>query len=110
MNYNIEIDDLIRVNKVGSLSDVVTEVKYTIHCTASNAGTEVYSSHDFNSVLEHEIGHATSSNFTNFSDLTIGKVNAWITSSASWAGRLSDAETFTSQSIWPQESNGLPWR
>ena len=109
MDYNIEIDDIIKVKKVGSLSDVVTEVKYTIHCTASDAGTVVYSSHDFNSILEHEIGHATGSNFTNFSDLTIGKVNAWITGSVNWAGKLSDAEMLMSQSIWPQESNGLPW-
>jgi len=109
MDYNIEINDLIKVKKDGSLSDVVTEVKYTLHCTASDAGSDVYSSHHFNSILEHEIAPATGSNFTNFSDLTVGKVNAWITGSVGWAGKLENAENLTSQSVWPEESNGLPW-
>ena len=105
MDYNLIIDSLTKVATSGSLSDVVTQINYTIASTGSNEGTSSYH-------LETPIctlGTVESSSFIAYSDLTDDIVKSWVTGSSDWSLKLSNAEAQLSSSIWPEVTTGLPW-
>ena len=105
MDYNLIVNDMVKLKTSGSLSNVVSRIGYTIACTGSNNATSSYH-------LETPVctlGTVASSSFIAYNDLTEGIVKSWITGSSDWSEKLSNAEAQLSSSIWPEESNGLPW-
>ena len=105
MDYNLIVNDMRKLASSGSLSDVIASIDYTIACTGSNNATSSYH-------LETPVctlGTVASSSFIAYNDLTEGIVKSWITGSSDWSEKLSNAEAQLSSSIWPEESNGLPW-
>ena len=105
MDYNLIVNDMVKLKTSGSLSDVVSSIDYTIACTGSNNATSSYHLE----TPRYNLGTVESSSFIAYSDLTEGIVKSWITGSSDWSERLSKAEARLSSSIWPEESNGLPW-
>ena len=105
MDYNLIINDMRKLATSGSLSDVVTYIDYVIVCTGSNNATSSYHLE----TSECNVGSVASSSFIAYNDLTADIVNSWITGSSDWSIELSKAEAQLSSSIWPEESNGLPW-
>jgi len=105
MDYNLVIIEMRKLATSGSLSDVVSSIDYAIACTGSNEGTSSY--HAFTDI--HRLDTVESSSFIAYNDLTVGIVNSWITGSSDWSEKLSNAEANLSSSIWPEETNGLPW-
>ena len=104
MDYNLKIDNMIKVATSGSLSDVVTHVEYTIGCTGSNEGTSSY--HIVNT--KEVLGTVESSSFVAYNDLTDGIVKSWVTGSLNWPKKLTDTKAQMSAS-WFVQSEGLPW-
>jgi len=111
MDYNLKINDMRKLTVSSSMdgsysmSNVITHVDYTICCTGSNNATSSY--HLETSACN--VGTVESSSFIGYNDLTEGIVKSWITGSSDWSEKLSNAEAQLSSSMWPEESNGLPW-
>lgn len=104
VDYNINIENMSKFTTSGSLSNVVKEVTVQTNVTGSDVSGSIHSS------LTHiHLLPIASSSFVAFDSLTEANVKAWVTSSTGWSTYLSDLESCVSESLWPNETHGLPW-
>jgi len=101
MNYNFKVIDMMKQTTSGSLSNVVQQVKYNLHCTGSDnvVYTQAYMT---------SLDSVKSSDFIAYNSLSESRVNAWVTGSSTWSAHLTAAEAYMSASMTPTETWGIP--
>ena len=100
MNYNFKVIDMMKQTTSGSLSNVVQQVKYNLHCTGSDnvVYTQAYMT---------SLDSVKRSDFIAYNSLSESRVNAWVTGSSTWSAHLTAAEAYMSASMTPTETWGI---